>query len=128
MNKTALWSCVMAVACGTAAAAPAGYPEKPVRMLVGFSAGGSADISARAFAKKFGETLGTTMVIDNRGGAGGSVAAQLVAVARPDGYTLLWGNVRPLTCNQILAQNLPYNTATAIAPTDRTLPFRNALI
>ena len=67
----------------------ADYPEKPIRLIVGFSAGGSADIGARTVSKKLGETLGTTMVIDNRGGAGGSVAAQLVAAARPDGYTLL---------------------------------------
>src|SRR5258708_335713 len=57
------------------AAAAADYSEKPVRLLVGFSAGGSADISARAIAKKLGETLATTMVIDNRGGAGGRTRA-----------------------------------------------------
>src|SRR6185436_326110 len=87
--------------CGGSATA-ADYPEKPIRLIVGFSAGGSADIGARTVSKKLGETLGTTMVIDNRGGAGGSVAAQLVAAARPDGYTLLWGSVGALTINQIL--------------------------
>ena len=106
----------------------ADYPEKPIRLIVGFSAGGSADIGARTVAKKLGETLGTTMVIDNRGGAGGSVAAQLVAAARPDGYTLLWGSVGALTINQILEKNLPYNTQTAFAPVGMTLTFCNALI
>ena len=81
-----------------------------------------------AIAKKLGDTLGTTMVIDNRGGAGGSVAAQLVAVARPDGYTLLWGSVGALTINQILEKNLPYNTQTAFAPIGQSLTFCNALI
>jgi tripartite-type tricarboxylate transporter receptor subunit TctC len=117
---------VLAIACGVAAAAD--YPEKPVRFVVGFSAGGSADLSARAIAKKLGETLGTTMVVDNRGGAGGSVAAQVVATARPDGYTLLWGNVGALTINQILEKNLPYNTDTAFAPIGLALTFCNALI
>ena len=106
----------------------ADYPEKPIRLIVGFSAGGSADIGARTVSKKLGETLGTTMVIDNRGGAGGSVAAQLVAAARPDGYTLLWGSVGALTINQILEKNLPYNTQTAFAPVGMTLTFCNALI
>ena len=110
------------------AATAANYPEKPIRLIVGFSAGGSADIGARTVAKKLGETLGTTMVIDNRGGAGGSVAAQLVAAARPDGYTLLWGSVGALTINQILEKNLPYNTQTAFAPVGMTLTFCNALI
>jgi tripartite-type tricarboxylate transporter receptor subunit TctC len=68
------------------------------------------------------------MVIDNRGGAGGSVAAQLVAAARPDGYTLLWGSVGALTINQVLEKNLPYNTQTAFAPVGMTLTFCNALI
>ncbi len=113
--------------CGGAATA-ADYPEKPIRLIVGFSAGGSADIGARTVSKKLGETLGTTMVIDNRGGAGGSVAAQLVAAARPDGYTLLWGSVGALTINQILEKNLPYNTQTAFAPVGMTLTFCNALI
>ena len=127
MNKlTYLLAAALAVACGVAAAAD--YPEKPVRFVVGFSAGGSADLSARAIAKKLGETLGTTMVVDNRGGAGGSVAAQVVATARPDGYTLLWGNVGALTINQILENNLPYNTDTAFAPIGLALTFCNALI
>jgi tripartite-type tricarboxylate transporter receptor subunit TctC len=122
----ALPSAILLLACGIAGAA--NYPEKPIRLLVGFSAGGSADVSARAIAKKLGETLGTTMVVDNRGGAGGSVAAQLVAVALPDGYTLLWGSVGALTINQILEKNLPYNTQTAFAPVGLTLTFCNALI
>jgi tripartite-type tricarboxylate transporter receptor subunit TctC len=122
----ALLNSLLLLGCSIAAAAD--FPEKPIRLIVGFSAGGSADISARAFAKKFGETLGATMVIDNRGGAGGSVAAQLVAVARPDGYTLLWGSVGALTINQILEKNLPYNTQTAFAPVGLTLTFCNALI
>ncbi len=127
MTRIVLWApCMLMLYAATAAGAD--YPEKPIRLIVGFSAGGSADLGARAIARKMGETLGTTMVIDNRGGAGGSVAAQLVASARPDGYTLLWGSVGALTINQILEKNLPYNTQTAFAPVGMTLTFCNALI
>jgi len=126
MRKTAPVVLICSLCGGSATAAD--YPEKPIRLIVGFSAGGSADIGARTVSKKLGETLGTTMVIDNRGGAGGSVAAQLVAAARPDGYTLLWGSVGALTINQILEKNLPYNTQTAFAPVGMTLTFCNALI
>jgi tripartite-type tricarboxylate transporter receptor subunit TctC len=104
------------------------YPYKPIRLLVGFSAGGSADVSARVVAKRLGETLRTSIVVENRGGAGGSVAAQIVALARADGYTLLWGSVGALTINQILEKNLPYNSETAFAPIGLTLTFCNALI
>ncbi len=111
-----------------ASVAAAAYPEKPVRLLVGFSAGGSADLSARTVAKKLGEALGTTIVIENRGGAGGSVAAQTVANARPDGYSLLWGSTGALTVIRILEKNLPYNPETAFAPIGMSLTFCNALI
>jgi tripartite-type tricarboxylate transporter receptor subunit TctC len=67
------------------------YPGKPIRLVVGFSAGGSADVSARIFAKRIGELLNATIIVENRGGAGGSYATQIVADSNPDGYTLLWG-------------------------------------
>ncbi|MEO7729038.1 MAG: tripartite tricarboxylate transporter substrate-binding protein [Burkholderiales bacterium] len=116
----------LAIYCGAAAAAD--YPEKPVRLVVGFTAGGSADISARAIAKKLGETLTANIVVDNRGGAGGSIAAQLVAIARPDGYTLLWGTVGALTVTPLIEKDLPYNPQTAFAPVGLALTFCNALI
>jgi tripartite-type tricarboxylate transporter receptor subunit TctC len=110
-------------------AAPAQtYPAKPIRLLVGFSAGGSADGSARSIATRMSEALGATMVIENRGGAGGSVAAQIVARAPADGYTLLWSSPGALTISQILEKNLPYNTATAFAPVGLALTFCNALV
>ena len=114
--------------CCVAATPVQNYPVKPIRLLVGFTAGGSADGSARSIATRMGEALGTTMVIENRGGAGGSVAAQIVARAPADGYTLLWSSPGALTISQILEKNLPYDTDTAFAPIGLALTFCNALV
>src|SRR5262249_50920180 len=65
------------------------YPTRPVRLIVGFEAGGAADILARLMGKWLSERLGQRFVIENRGGAGGNIAAEAVARAAPDGYTLL---------------------------------------
>jgi tripartite-type tricarboxylate transporter receptor subunit TctC len=126
-SKIALSLCLLGISV-TARSAAAAYPEKPIRLLVGFSAGGSADLSARTIAKKLGAALGTTIVVENRGGAGGSIAAQIAAAGRPDGYTLLWGSTGALTVNRILEKNLPYDTDTAFAPVGLALTFCNALI
>ncbi|HYK12560.1 MAG TPA: tripartite tricarboxylate transporter substrate binding protein [Burkholderiales bacterium] len=112
-----------------AMAAPAqNYPVKPIRLLVGFTAGGSADASARSIATRMSEALGATIVVENRGGAGGSIAAQIVARAPADGYTLLWSSPGALTISQIIEKNLPYNAATAFAPIGLAVTFCNALV
>ena len=114
-------------ACASVQAQPA-YPRKPIRLVVGFPAGGSADASARLIATHMGKSLGTTLVVENRGGAAGSVAAQIAAQAPADGYTLLWSSPGALTINRILEQNLPYNADTAFIPIGRAITFCNALI
>ncbi len=108
-------------------AAAQDYPTKPVRLVTGFAAGGSADASARGASTKMGELLKNSFVVENRGGAGGSVAAQIVANASPDGYTLLWGSVGALTVNPVLEPNLPYRT-TSFTPVGLAVTFSNALI
>ena len=112
-------------ACGLAAD---NYPAKPIRLLVGFVAGGSADGSARVVAARIGQILGTNFVIENRGGAAGVVAAQVVSRAPADGYTLLWSSPGALTISQILEKNLPYDTQTAFAPIGLALTYCNALV
>ncbi|MBI4190172.1 MAG: tripartite tricarboxylate transporter substrate binding protein [Betaproteobacteria bacterium] len=77
------------VLLGTATAGAADYPTKPIRIVVGFSAGGSADLVARVAGQKLGAGLGQSVIIDNRPGAGGNIATELVAKAPADGYTLL---------------------------------------
>jgi tripartite-type tricarboxylate transporter receptor subunit TctC len=118
--------CALGISCSIAAAQ--NYPAKPIRLLVGFSAGGSADGSARSIAARMSEALGATIVIENRGGAGGSVAAQIVARAPADGYTLMWASPGALSITQVVEKNLSYNTATAFAPIGLAMTFCNALI
>ncbi|WP_341919492.1 tripartite tricarboxylate transporter substrate binding protein [Polaromonas sp. YR568] len=72
-------------------------PKKPVTLVVGFAAGGAADAAARLIAKKLGENIGQTVVVDNRGGAGGNIAHQQVATGAADGSVLLFGSIGPLT-------------------------------
>ena len=104
------------------------YPTRPIRLLVGFSAGGNADLSARIIAGKLAHALGTTIVVENRSGAAGSVAAQIVARAPADGYTLMLASPGALTVNRILEKNLPYNPDTAFAPIGMAVTFCNVLI
>jgi tripartite-type tricarboxylate transporter receptor subunit TctC len=95
--------------------AQATFPSKPLRIVVPFGAGGVADLTARAVAQKLSENLGQAVVIDNRPGAGGIVAGELVAKAAPDGYTLLlMSNGTAVSAG--LFKSLPFNPRTDFAP------------
>jgi tripartite-type tricarboxylate transporter receptor subunit TctC len=122
-----LLGCIL-LHCDLSIAQTQQYPNKPIRLLVGFSAGGSADSSARTIATFMGDALKTRIVIENRGGAGGSIAAQIVSRAPADGYTLLWSSPGALTISQILEKNLSYKTETAFAPIGLALTYCNALV
>src|ERR1700693_4751300 len=84
----AIMSCLSAV-CFAAASAGDTYPTKPIRVLAGGAAGGPIDIMARVVGQKLAEQLGQSVVIDNRGGAGGTIATRIAAQSVPDGYTIL---------------------------------------
>jgi len=92
------------------------YPVKPVRLVVTYTAGGPADIAARALAQKLAEMWGQQVVVDNRAGAGGIIGTELVAKAAPDGYTLLHGTAAGLIINPLLVKKLPYDTFRDFAP------------
>jgi tripartite-type tricarboxylate transporter receptor subunit TctC len=80
------------VAAGSASAQTAKFPDKPIKMLVGFSAGGGTDVVARILAQKMSESLGQTVVVENRPGASGMIAGEVVAKSAADGYTLMMGS------------------------------------
>ena len=88
MNGWLRWLGIVLLICGFAAQAQ-NYPAKPIRFIVGYAPGGSADVMARAVVAQLQRQIGTSLVIDNRAGAGGLIAYDLVAKAEPDGYTLL---------------------------------------
>lgn len=92
------------------------YPSRPIRMVVPFPPGGSPDILARTLAQKITEATGAPVVIDNIPGAGGSIGADRVAKAAPDGYTLLMGHVGTLAFAPALYPNLPYDPVKSFAP------------
>ena len=109
---------VLANAAGGAFAQGA-YPTRPIRLVVPFPPGGAVDILSRTTAPKLGETLGQQVVVDNRPGAGGNIAADIVAKAQPDGYTLLMGYVgHPI--NATLYSKLSYDVVKDFAPVTLT--------
>src|ERR1051326_5042345 len=90
---------VLAAMCAVAAHAQ-NYPAKPIRIVVGVPPGGATDIVARLVGQKIGEQVGQPVVIDNRGGAGGNIGAELVAKSPPDGYTLLMATTGVMAINR----------------------------
>lgn len=105
-----------ALAQGAAANAVARFPAKPIRLIVPYAAGGGADVVTRPVALKLGEALGQPILYENQGSSGGIVAAQAVARAAPDGYTLLLGSGSIQTINPSLFTNLPYESPRSFAP------------
>jgi tripartite-type tricarboxylate transporter receptor subunit TctC len=99
-----------------AAADAQNYPARPVTLVVGFTPGGPSDVLARIVAKKLGELLGQPFVVDNRPGAGGNVAGEVVAHAAPDGYILLMGNNSILATNASLYKKIDFDPAKEFAP------------
>jgi tripartite-type tricarboxylate transporter receptor subunit TctC len=102
-------------------------PKKPVTLVVGFAPGGAADAAARLIARKLGENIGQTVVVDNRGGAGGNIAHQYVAHATADGSVLLFGSIGPLTIAPHLMK-LPYDPFKDLAPVSGGVNFPNVLV
>lgn len=94
----------------------ANYPSKSVRLVVPFAAGGGTDLVARTLAPRLTETLKQVFVVENRGGAGGVIGADLVAKAPPDGYTLVMGTPGSMTINPNLTAKMPYDTLRDFAP------------
>lgn len=107
---------VMAFAAVACHGQSGSYPNRPVRFVIPFAAAGANDIIGRMVGTKLGEVLGTQMVMDNRGGAGGSIGVDAVVRAAPDGYTLLLGNIATLAVNPTLYPKLSYDPVSDLQP------------
>jgi tripartite-type tricarboxylate transporter receptor subunit TctC len=92
------------------------YPTKPIRIVVGFAPGGPADVMARLIGQRLTQTLGQTIVVENRPGAGGTIGARAVAEAAPDGYTLLLGNTSTLVIAPMIYRNIGYDPVKDLTP------------
>jgi tripartite-type tricarboxylate transporter receptor subunit TctC len=108
------------------ASAQANYPNKAIRLIVPFPAGGGTDIIARVMANKLTENVGWQIVVDNKSGAGGNIGAEVAARGAPDGYTLLIGQTSNLTINPTLYSKLGYDPLKDFAPI--TLIASNAVV
>ena len=118
--------CVALLLGGAAYAQP--YPCKSVRFLVPAAAGGTTDIVARIMGQKLVDTLGVPVPVDNRGGAGGIIGAELLAKSPPDGCTIMMGNIGPNAINVSLYRKLPYDAERDFAPVTQAIGVTNVLV
>ena len=119
MKRRNLLTTVAAVALAAAplgAMAQAAYPTKPITVIVPFAAGGPTDSLARVLTARMGEALGQTMIVENVGGAGGTIGVNKAAKATPDGYTILFTHMGTLAVNIALYKTLPYDSQKDLEP------------
>ncbi|HEY4373520.1 MAG TPA: tripartite tricarboxylate transporter substrate binding protein [Burkholderiales bacterium] len=122
-----LWTLLAPTLFALPMAAGAAYPDHPIRLMVGFAAGGGTDTTARAMAPKMSEVLGVQLVIDNHPGAGGAIANELLTKAPPDGYTIMLSSVGPLAVNMHFSK-VGYDTFKDQLPISLGVTFPNILV
>jgi tripartite-type tricarboxylate transporter receptor subunit TctC len=122
MNRLRI-AALAALFLAVSASAEESYPSKPIRVVVGYSAGGGNDIIVRVMAPELSKGLGQPVVVDNKPGAQGIIAAELVAKALADGYTLLMGPSGPMTVNPATYSKLPYSPQRDFAPISMICSF-----
>ena len=125
--KAALIAAIALAASGSAMA-QGSYPSRPVTMVVGFAPGGGTDTVARVVAKNLSEALGQPVLVENKAGAGGNIAAEYVARAAPDGYTILLGNVGSLAVAPHMIASLGYAPLRDFAPINMAVVFANVIV
>jgi tripartite-type tricarboxylate transporter receptor subunit TctC len=124
----ALRLALLALLLASPAAADEAYPARPIRMVVPFPAAGPTDIVARILGARLQQSLGQSIVIDNRGGAGGTIGSEIVAQAPPDGYTILMGTLATHTLDTLILPNMPYDPVRDFEPIARVLINPNLLL
>jgi tripartite-type tricarboxylate transporter receptor subunit TctC len=128
MRTAGKLTAALALALAASGALAQGYPAKPIRVVIPFVAGGSSDIVGRAIASKFQEFLGQPGVVENKPGANGAIAAEFVAKAEPDGYTILVGSIGVFSINAALFKDLRYQPLRDFAPITLAVTTPNVLI
>jgi tripartite-type tricarboxylate transporter receptor subunit TctC len=127
MGMKKVWAFALLALVATGAAAQS-WPQKPVRFIVPFPPGGATDISARLLGEKLSQIWGQSVVIENRGGAGGGVGAAEAARAAPDGYTLLFPSGSVVTANQHIYAKLPYDPDKDFIPVTKVVAGPQVLV
>jgi tripartite-type tricarboxylate transporter receptor subunit TctC len=117
----------IAVAVAAAQAGAADWPTKPVRLVIGFAPGGGTDVTARALSNKLTGMLGQQVIVDNRPGHSGTIAADIVSKAVPDGHTVLLGTIA-LVINPSLSKKMPFDTFKDLMPVTQAVDSTNILI
>jgi tripartite-type tricarboxylate transporter receptor subunit TctC len=121
-------SAILAAGLAAEGATAQTFPTKPIRMLVGFAPGGPADVMARLLAPRMSIALGQPVVVDNRPGAGGTIAARATAESDADGHTLLLGNTSTLVIGPLMYKNIGYDPLKGFAPVARLGTTSNLLV
>ena len=128
MRRIAFVTAIAALVLSATVNAQSHFPTRPVTLTVGFAPGGGTDTAARIVAKKLSEAIGQPVVVENRAGAGGNIAAQQIATAAPDGYTIHLTSVGPMTVAPHMTKNLPYDPKRDIAPITMGVIFPNVFV
>ncbi|CAM4392027.1 Tripartite tricarboxylate transporter family receptor [Bordetella tumbae] len=118
----------LTVCMGAAAAAQATWPSQPIKWVVPYPPGGSTDMLARLVGNKLGERLGQTVIVENKAGAGGNIGTEYAVKQPPDGYTIVMGNIGPISINPSLYPDLPYQPQRDLIPVAMLMSVPNLLV
>ena len=128
LRQTAAFLCGILALTVPLSAHAQGYPSRPVTLVVPFPPGGSTDILARLLGHQLSEEFGQSVIVENRGGAGGSIASEAVARSKPDGHTLMMGHIGTLAVNVGLYSKLGYDPVRSFAPITTVARVANVLV
>ncbi|MGH8819626.1 MAG: Bug family tripartite tricarboxylate transporter substrate binding protein [Achromobacter pestifer] len=126
--KRVLRACALGLALTAPALSQAAWPEKPITLVVPWAAGGSTDILARVLSEGLTQSLGQSVIVENRSGASGNIGTTFVARAKPDGYTLLVGSMSTHTMNQALYSNMPFDGVKDFTPIAELALVTNTMV